>query len=165
MSANNTQYYNGKEIKIEEGIDNKLNIILPDGSRLDGVEPRMMLPVTNKYSYISLVDDDGNEKCIIRNIWEIPGKYSRYLERALERHYLIPKIVEIKSIKEKFGLLQWEVVTDRGPYKFEITSRYNDIKVMADKRILIRDSNDNRYEIMDYEKLPKKSKRLLAGEL
>jgi hypothetical protein len=165
MDTNIMLYYNGKEIRIEEGNDNKICLILPDGTRLDDVEPRMLLPVTNKYGYISIVDDDGNEKCIIRNIWEIPGASAKYLERALERHYLIPKITEIKSVRAKFGLVQWEVITDRGSYSFEIQNRYHDIKLMPDGRVLVRDSNDNRYEILDIEKLPRKSQRLLAADL
>ena len=53
---------------------------------------------------------------------------------------------------------------DRGPCEFQI--RLNtDIKVFYDNRVLIRDVNDNRYEIPDYTKLDKHSLHVLGTQI
>jgi hypothetical protein len=58
------------------------------------------------------------------------------------------------------------VETHRGPIAFRIRSRHSDIKKMRDSnRIIIRDTNDNRYEIPDYTALDGKSVRLLFSYL
>ena len=45
---------------------------------------------------------------------------------------------------------------------FDIRNIYRDIKLLYDGRALIRDSDDNRYEIPDIKKLDAKSMSLLA---
>ena len=44
-------------------------------------------------------------------------------------------------------------------------NRHNDIKILYDGRILVKDSDDNRYEIRDVEKLDKRSRMLLNNEI
>ena len=66
---------------------------------------------------------------------------------------------------EKFGSLTWKVETDRGTVAFRIRNRHSDIKCLDGKRVLIRDTNDNRYEIPDYTTLDMHSRRLLFSYL
>ena len=56
--------------------------------------------------------------------------------------------------------MKMKVETDRGTYSFDIKSRYHDIKILYDGRVLLRDSSDNRYEIENYNRLDKNSKKL-----
>ena len=48
---------------------------------------------------------------------------------------------------------------------FEIRNRHSDIKMLYDGRVLVRDSNDNRYEITDCKTLDKHSMAILNAEL
>ena len=81
------------------------------------------------------------------------------------RDAVLPKIVEMIDVTEKYGVITWTCRTDRGLRSFRIRSRTNDIKVLYNGRVLIRDSNDNRYEIDDYRTMDKKSRAILAKEL
>lgn len=74
---------------------------------------------------------------------------------------MIPKIVEVLQIYDKFGSLKFKVRTERGIVEFRIRSRHSDIKLLRNGRIIIRDSNDNRYEISDFDALDNRSKKLL----
>lgn len=56
---------------------------------------------------------------------------------------------------------RWFVKTDRGDIVFHIHDVRRDIKLI-DKRVLIRDYLDNRYEIPDYTKLDKKSLKIFT---
>ena len=65
----------------------------------------------------------------------------------------------------KYGILKWTADTDRGVREIEITHRQSDIKVIYSRRVLIKDSSDNRYEIPDYEELDAKSLKKIASDL
>lgn len=162
---NSRRYLDCKGIRIELKTGVRLRITLSDGQVFDEVEPRRMFPITNANKYISIVDSKGDELFIIKDLTQLDAQSRENLSTALERFYLIPKIREIKGVEEKFGLLLWKVKTDRGDFEFDIQNRHSDIKLLSNGRVLIRDSNDNRYEITNYSKLPRKSKYLLAGDL
>jgi len=58
------------------------------------------------------------------------------------------------------------VETDHGPVSFRIRNRHSDIKQLyGTNRVIIRDSNDNRYEIPDLTTLDVHSQRLLISYL
>jgi len=162
---NSRKYLDGDGVAIAPGPGVRLTVRLPGKETPEEVEPRRLFPVSDAGRYISLVDQDDNEKFIIRSAQKLDPESRRYLETALDRYYMIPRINKITDIQEKFGLLLWKVDTDRGPFEFHIQNRHSDIKVFSSRRILIRDSNDNRYEIPDYRELPGKSRNLLLGDL
>lgn len=135
------------------------------GEKIENLEPRRLFPVSGLRQYITLLDSEGKEHAIIRSLDTLMPESAKVIEDALEEYYLIPKISGILDISEKFGILKWTVDTDRGVQSFTIRNRHNDIKVLYDGRVLVRDSNDNRYEIPDYKKLDRRSIRLLNSEL
>ena len=120
-------------------------------------------PVSGGDKYITLLDEDGIERAIIRDLDTLLPDSREVIKTALEEYYLIPKITAVTRTDEKHGI-KWWVETDRGAYNFQIRMN-NDIKVLYDGRVLIRDINDNRYEIPDYEKLDNRSKRVLGTQI
>ena len=52
-----------------------------------------------------------------------------------------------------------------GNREFDIKNRQSDIKTVYGNRVLIRDANDNRYEIPDWEKLDIKSFKKISTDL
>lgn len=89
----------------------------------------------------------------------------KVINEVLKEYYLIPKITRILDRSEKYGILKWTADTDRGVREIEITHRQSDIKVIYSRRVLIKDSSDNRYEIPDYEELDAKSLKKIASDL
>ena len=89
----------------------------------------------------------------------------RVVEECLNEYYLIPHITAVYDITDRKGMLKWTVMTDRGERSFSIRNRHSDIKILYDGRVLIRDSDDNRYEIPSIEGLDRKSRSKLKGEL
>ena len=47
--------------------------------------------------------------------------------------------------------------TDRGHRVFEIPSSKRDVRVIDDVRVILRDADGNRYEIVDYRRLDPES--------
>ncbi|MEG1887003.1 MAG: DUF1854 domain-containing protein, partial [Oscillospiraceae bacterium] len=68
-------------------------------------------------------------------------------------------------ISEKQGVLNWQVETDHGKRDFSVHNSFVNVKILYDGRVLVRDSNDNRYEIQNVDKMDKKSIQLLNNEI
>lgn len=158
-------FINSDEVKITLSEAFLLNLEFFDGTKFENVEARRLFPITGPDKYITLLDDKGGEVAVVRDMNTLMPESSEALRKSLEEYYMIPKISKILGRSEKFGVLKWEVLTDRGIREFEIRNRQTDIKVIQDNRVLIKDSNDNRYEISDFEKLDKGSFRLIATDL
>jgi hypothetical protein len=144
---------------------NLVDVEFSDGRKMESLEPRRLFPVSGLHKYITLLDSEGNEKAIIRDLNSLMPQSRKIICDSLGEYYMIPRITRMIDSTDKFGMLRWTVETDHGVKNFAIRNRYSDIKSLFDGRILIRDSDDNRYEIPDISKLDKKSQYMLYLEL
>lgn len=138
-----------------------LRVEMYDGRVFDDVEAHRLFPLTGLQKYITLLDSEGVEQAVIRNLKNLMPDSRKAVEDVLSEYYLVPKITGVVSIVEKYGKLKFSVTTDNGPHTFEVKSVHSDIKMLYDGRVLIKDSSDNRYEIPDLKALNKESLRYL----
>ena len=139
-----------------------VRLTMKDGRVYEDLEPRKLFPITNNTMYISLLDSDEKELGFVRDLEEIDEDSRRALEECFAEYYMIPKITKVLRCVDKFGVLKWTVETDRGEITFSIKNRHSDIKRFhGTPRVIIRDSNDNRYEIPDITKLDRRSNLIL----
>ena len=129
------------------------------------VSPRRLFPFSLPHVFISLVDDTDEEIAVLREIKSLPRAERTYVEAFLEQYYFVPRITEILDLKEEYGISRWTVRTDHGQRSFDVRRRSVDIHVSGKTRVLIKDSDDNMYEIPDYTALPPHSRALLEGEI
>lgn len=158
-------YIEGDSARFTKAEANLVNVELYDGRTFEMLEPRRLFPISGLNKYITLLDSEGVEKAIIRDIDSLMPESKKIVMDCLNEYYMIPKITKLIDSTDKFGVLKWTVETDHGIKTFDIRNRYSDIKSLFDGRILIRDSDDNRYEIPDASKLDKNSQYLLYLEL
>ena len=142
-----------------------VTLTLKDGTVIENLEPRRLFPVTNAEMFITLLDHDEKEVAFVRDLQELDPASADELRKCFKEYYRIPKVTKLLESDEKFGSLTWKVETDRGTVSFHIRNRHSDIKCLNGKRVLIRDTNDNRYEIPDYTALDMHSRRLLFSYL
>ena len=142
-----------------------VTLTLKDGTVIENLEPRRLFPVSNANMYITLLDHDEKEVAFVRDLEELDKDSAAALRECFKEYYRIPQITRLISSEEKFGSLTWTVETDRGTVSFRIRNRHSDIKCWNNARILVRDTNDNRYEIDDYKLLDAHSRRLLFSYL
>lgn len=135
------------------------------GEKFTELEPRRMFPVTGLRKYIALMDTEGNEVAIIRDIDDLMPESKEVIEKCLDEYYMIPRITRFIKMSEKFKIWMWTAETDKGIFTFEIRNHITAIKPLYDNRILIKDANDNRYEIPDYTKLDKKSQKMIMPKI
>ena len=158
-------FIEGPEARITRTGETTVTLEIYGGETVTELEPRRLFPMSGLTKYITLLDGELKEKAILRDLDRLDAESRKAVEACLEQYYMIPKILEMIDVTEKFGVITWTCRTDRGVRSFRIRSRTNDIKVLYDGRVLIRDSNDNRYEIDDYRTMDKKSRAILANEL
>ncbi|MBQ8357055.1 MAG: DUF1854 domain-containing protein [Clostridia bacterium] len=142
-----------------------VTLTLKDGTVIENLEPRRLFPVSNSNMYITLLDHDEKEVAFVRDLEELDKDSARALSECFKEYYRIPQITKLLASDEKFGSLTWRVETDRGTVSFRIRNRHSDIKCFDGKRVLVRDTNDNRYEIDDYHKMDSHSRRILFSYL
>lgn len=135
------------------------------GEVFKDMELRRMFPVSGKDKYICVVDGEGNEQALIRDINNLDELSREAVRSCLEEYYMMPRILKFTEMSEKFKIWMWTAETDKGPVKFEIRNHLTAVKPLFDNRVLIKDANDNRYEIPDYTKLDKKSQKMLIPNL
>ncbi|MBQ7348059.1 MAG: DUF1854 domain-containing protein [Clostridia bacterium] len=139
-----------------------VRLTMRDGTVIEDLEPRRLFPFSNTTMYITLLDKEEREVAFVRDLKELDEASVQALEDCFAEYYMIPKIEQLFDISEKFGSIKWKVKTDRGNVAFRIRNRQSDIKCLhGSTRVLIRDSNDNRYEIIDYTALDQHSRYLL----
>lgn len=129
-----------------------------DGRKLTNLEPRRLFPLSGLEKYIALLDQEGIERGIIRDLRTLPANERALIESCLREYYLIPKVEKIHACIEKYGVLSIHTQTDRGPAVIEIRNVLHGLKLLYGTRVLLRDTNDNRYEIPDLRLLDKQSR-------
>ena len=143
-----------------------VRLIKKDGSVVENLEPRRLFPFTNHNMFITLLDENEKEVGFVRDFDELDEASAHALEECFAEYYMIPQILRVLECEDKFGTLKWKVETDRGIIKFSIRNRHSDIKKLyPTNRVIIRDSNDNRYEIKDVSALDSRSLHLLFSYL
>ena len=131
---------------------------------VNGIERRVSrvvraFPITMPWRYMIFIDENGEEIGLLKSFKGLDNGSAKVLQEELEKRYFIPKITKIHEIREEFGVLVWKTETNKGPRTFEVTSRRN-IKRISGGRILVRDGDDNLYEI-DYRRLDRRSRTLI----
>ena len=142
-----------------------VNVEFYSGEKFENAELHRMFPITGLTKYIAVIDSEGNEIGIIRDVENLMPESREVAISCLNEYYMMPRIKRFIKMSEKFEIWIWTVETDKGICTFEIRNHITAIKPLYDGRVLIKDANDNRYEIPDVKKLDKKSYKLLAPKI
>ena len=73
----------------------------------------------------------------------------------------MPKITKIISIKEEYGHAYWNVLTDKGKCSFATSAGASGAVTQNEDRVIIKDTDENRFEIEDVTKLTAKELKKL----
>ncbi len=158
-------FIDGSEIRITVKDKIFCDVEFYTGDKFFDLEPRRLFPVSGLSEYITFLDSEGEEKFIIRKLDNMELSQKELLLGCLEEYYRIPKITRLISRSEKHKIWMWNVETDRGEFTFEIINHIQSMKMFYDRRILIKDGNDNRYEIPDIYALDKRSQKLILPDM
>jgi len=114
------------------------------------VVPMRSFPISIRDQYISLRDMKGNELGIIKDPKELDKDSHKLLEDEIQRRYFTPVIRKIKSIRDKMGIVEWEIETDRGAKIILTRSIHHNIEETS-AGFIIKDMENNQYELRKSE--------------
>ncbi len=159
------RYIEGPEVRLTENDKIFVDAEFYSGEKFYELELHRMFPITGLTKYIALMDSEGNEIAVIRDINDLMPESREVVENCLREYYMIPRITKFIKMSERFKIWMWTAETDKGICTFEIRNHLTAIKPLYDGRVLIKDANDNRYEIPDVNALDKHSKKLILPKL
>ena len=111
-------------------------------------------------------EEQGGEIGILRDCSQLDETSQEAISRELQLHYFVPQIKQVLSIKEEFGFLYWNVITDRGSKEFIMRdSIVSSTRMISPGRWLIIDINQTRFEIHDLDRLDRHSQELIKRSL
>jgi hypothetical protein len=142
----------------------RLVVELPGGEQHVGVVPVRAYPFSAPTELISLVDEQGHEVYLVRNLSDLPSATQSLLKEDLKRREFMPVIQKIHSVSSSAEPSDWLVTTDRGQTTFTLTSE-DHIRRLPPDGALIADEHGIRYRIMDLAALDAHSRRILRWYL
>ncbi|HOJ30851.1 MAG TPA: DUF1854 domain-containing protein [bacterium] len=155
-----------KKIKIFRGTFETIHLMLEDGSLYRGVFAVAAFPVSNPNKYISLFCYDERDReyeiGMIEDIEPLPEEAKKLIVDALKRQYFSFEILAINSIKFAYGLLFFDVETDKGPREFSMKWETRFAFDFGRKGKILVDIFEDRYVIRDISKLNKIEQELFT---
>lgn len=160
------RYIDGPEVRIKQNGKIFLDIeFYFTEEKYEELEAHRLFPKSGSTKCIALMTHDGEQIAIIRDIKALDSDSAAAVENSLREYYMIPKIKRFITMSDKFQIWMWTVETDHGIITFEIRDHIASVKPLYDGRVLIKDADDNRYEVPDIKKLDKRSRRMLEPKL
>jgi hypothetical protein len=142
----------------------RLHAKRPGSEEEVAVTVRYLRPLTAR-TEIVLLDDKGREIATLMCPEEIPIEQRRLLEGALKDRYHLVAITKVNDVEVLFGTRYWSVETDRGPRSFALREPGKNVTWLHERRLVLRDTAGNRYEIADTAALDATSRRLIFASL
>lgn len=122
-------------------------------------------PLSHPTTNLVLRDGGGAEIGIVAELEGLAEPSRAFLQAALEKRYFLPKITAIHSIYERFGSSIWQVETDRGAITVQTKAMNESVSEIGPGRYLLRDNEENRFEIPNLAALDEESRSRFLGKV
>ena len=122
-------------------------------------------PLSSPNDHFSVRDGGGAEIGILRTLDGLDMASRRLAEMELERRYMMSIILSVGAVTERFGTVDWEVDTNRGPCRFTTRDLREGVLRFGPNHFLLTDVENNRFEIPDLDALDARSQALLLRHL
>lgn len=160
------QFLNSEEIKIFRGTFNLMHVTTADGTIYRGVYAVRAFPITcpNRYIFLFYYDekDKSQEIGVIESLDDFPQETRDIILDVMKKHYFGYMIQKIYSINLEFGILHFEVETDKGPRSFDMRwASHRTIDLGESGKILL-DVFDDQYIIQDINNLSRADRDLFT---
>jgi hypothetical protein len=142
------------------GTHGALHVTVRNERIYGGVYAAYAFPVAHPNEYISLLHTarEDMEIGIIRNLADFPLEQAALVRQALARRYFIHTITRIHQVGWKYGLVAFDVQTDKGRAEFLMRWKHDRAADYGRHGKVLMDVSDNRYLIPDLEALSPKER-------
>ncbi len=118
-------------------------------------------PLTHRNRWLSIRDTAGTEIGVLPDISGLTAEDRRLVEVELDRRYVMPVITRVRSIRDRFGIVEWTVDTTRGPACFNTRDIRDHLVRPTPHHYILTDLEENRFEIPDLTALDHTSQAFL----
>jgi hypothetical protein len=158
--AANVRYLEQGDFELFRTEGGSLRITLKNDRSILRVKTRRCFPFSFTRKYISIRDGNEEEIGIIKDLAALSKEYRRWIEENLDLRYFTPVVKSIKSLKHRYGGVEWNLLTDRGARRIITKGVHDTMTEVEPGRYLITDVDGNRYEIFA-DKLDEQSRVLM----
>ncbi len=152
------------KLQLEIAPDDTLRAVIEGDRGSRNVQVLRAFPLSAPDQHIVLRDGAGKELGVIERLSMVDEPRQTLLKQALDRYYFLPRIVKINALAERYGAAVWDVETDRGPIVINTSHLIDALTEMENGLFILRDSEGNRYEISEVEKMDEPSRLMFAGK-
>lgn len=122
-------------------------------------------PFSDPDRYIGLRDGDDKDIGILTTLHGLDSESQAIIGTELEKRYFTPRIEKVLAVKEEFGVVTWEVETDKGPRRFLVRNLRDSTFPLGANRLMMTDTDGNRYEFPDVRVVGAKAMTVLSKVL
>ena len=154
------KFLNPDDIVFERGENGFLRLKVKDGAWIDMVECTPLFPLSQPDVFISVAtrnEKESKEIGFIARLAKLSREQRAIVKSEIQFRYFSPEIIDIKKISTKYGVHQWQVITDRGEKSFLVQEIKENIIIRDNGLIVITDIDKCKYQISDFRKLPAKA--------
>jgi hypothetical protein len=132
-------------------LDVRLRLQFRDEWSCVEVRVAQLLPLSNPDQYWALRDGNDKEIGVLRDLSGLDDQSREILEEEVRRRYFLPKVLTVQKVKDEFGVIVWDVITDAGPKQYTIRNLRDSSAALTSKRVIMTDVDGNRFEFPDIE--------------
>lgn len=145
--AAQVRYLRPEEMEFSRGEGGSLRLTLKDDRTLLVVAARRCFPLAEPSRFISVRDGAGNEAGIIPDLADLTPEARDLVRDVLNLVYYTPRITQLKSLRHRWGGVEWQVETDHGSRRFITKGVHDTMAEVQPGRYIISDVDGNRYEL------------------
>lgn len=122
---------------------------------------RRLLPLSQASSYLAIVEAEGREVGILRNLEGMDSTSVETIRSLLDRRYFTPIVSRIRKLVQEGGMWRFEVETQRGPVEFFVRNWRDSAHEIGPGRWLVSSVDGQRFEIPGGNALDSRSQILM----
>jgi hypothetical protein len=106
-----------------------------------------MFPLSRTDRYFSVRDGGGKEAGVLASLDGLDDLSLACVREELERRYMVFRLTAVRKARERFGIVEWDVETNRGPCRFSTRELRDNVIRLPEHHYLLTDVEGNRFEI------------------
>jgi len=118
-----------------------------------------VFPLARESRWVNILDWKNKEVCLIEDAAALDATSRELVAAELQAHYRVATITRIRSVKNEYRTLYWDVDTDLGRRDFVLRFATDTILWLGQNELLLVDIDTNRFRIVDYTRLDAHSRK------
>ena len=142
--------------------DSRVRLTVRDERSYISVAVARAFPFSKQSTYVGLQDGGGHDIGILPSIDGIDATSRKVFDEEMARRYITPTVTTVNTVTELQGLVLWVVVFVSGDRRFVVRNLRDNAYSMGMGKIMMTDSEGNRYFFADITNLGRKAYEVLS---